>query len=88
MSKLREAARDQPCIRCGRQDGTTVGAHYTGVRRLELGGGFGRKVHDMAMAHLCAECHRFAKNWRELYAALLREMRLRERLAKARRCCG
>lgn len=58
MSKLREAARDQACVRCGRQDGTVVGAHYTGVRRLELGGGFGRKVHDLAMAHLCLDCHR------------------------------
>lgn len=59
MSKLREAARDQPCVRCGREDGTTVGAHYTGPRRLSYGGGLGRKVHDMAMAHLCQACHHY-----------------------------
>ncbi len=58
MTKLRDAARDQPCVRCGQEDGTTVLAHYTGVRRLELGGGFGLKVHDLAGAHLCHECHR------------------------------
>ena len=58
MSKLREAARDQSCVRCGKEDGTVVLAHYTGARRLELGGGFGCKVHDLAGAHLCADCHR------------------------------
>jgi hypothetical protein len=58
VSKLREAARDQSCIRCGKRDGTVVGAHYTGVRRLALGGGFGKKCHDLFIADLCFECHR------------------------------
>ena len=59
MTKLREAARGQSCIRCGRDDGTVVLAHYTGARRLELGGGFGLKCHDLAGAHLCHECHAY-----------------------------
>lgn len=58
MSALREAARDQSCIRCGVQDGTVVGAHYTGVRRQSYGGGLGAKVHDLCIAALCARCHR------------------------------
>lgn len=39
-------------------DGTVVGCHYTGVRRGAYGGGFGIKVHDFMIAHLCAACHR------------------------------
>jgi hypothetical protein len=58
VSKLREAARDQHCIRCGKDDGTTVLCHYTGVRRLAFGGGFGLKVNDLVGAHLCCECHK------------------------------
>lgn len=54
---LRNAARDQPCIRCGANDGTTVGCHLTGVRRLSYGGGLGKKVHDLVIAHLCQGCH-------------------------------
>ena len=57
MTILREAARDQSCVRCGAEDGTVVGAHYTGARRLDYGGGFGRKVSDVCIAHLCARCH-------------------------------
>jgi hypothetical protein len=59
MSKLRQAARDQSCVRCGKQDGTVVCCHYTGVRRGSYGGGLGIKVHDLIGAHLCGECHRF-----------------------------
>lgn len=59
MSNLRKLACDQRCIRCGKQDGTVVLCHYTGARRLSYGGGFGVKVHDLAGAHLCSECHRF-----------------------------
>lgn len=55
---LRDRAKDQSCVRCGRDDGTVVLAHYTGVRRLAYGGGYGRKVIDIAGAHLCAVCHR------------------------------
>lgn len=54
---LRDAADGQHCIRCRGKDGTIVGAHYTGARRSAYGGGLGRKVHDLVMAHLCGKCH-------------------------------
>lgn len=56
--KLRRAAEGQSCVRCGNIDGTVVGAHYSGARRLAYGGGFGIKVHDFLIAHLCSQCHR------------------------------
>jgi hypothetical protein len=55
--KLRNAARGQVCVRCGSEDGV-VGCHYTGVRRLSFGGGYGIKCHDFLSADLCAGCHR------------------------------
>lgn len=54
--KLRDAARDQTCVRCGNPIGV-VGCHYTGVRRLSFGGGYGQKVHDFLIADLCPGCH-------------------------------
>jgi hypothetical protein len=54
--KLLAASQDQCCVRCGKTEGV-VGAHYTGVRRLQLGGGYGIKVHDFLTADLCQECH-------------------------------
>ena len=56
--KLLRASRDQVCVRCGKTNGV-VGAHYTGVRRLKLGGGYGIKVHDFLTADLCQECHTY-----------------------------
>lgn len=56
--KLRDAAEGQSCVRCGKNDGTVCGAHYTGCRRLAYGGGMGIKVWDFLMAHLCARCHK------------------------------
>lgn len=56
--KLLKASRDQVCVRCGKTHGV-VGAHYTGVRRLKLGGGYGIKVHDFLTADLCQECHQY-----------------------------
>ena len=55
--KLRNAAEGQSCVRCGCTEGV-VGCHYTGVRRLAYGGGYGIKVHDFLIAHLCSNCHR------------------------------
>ena len=63
MKDLRKLARDQSCIRCGREDGTVVLAHYTGARRLDFGGGFGVKSHDLAGAHLCGTCHAEMDTW-------------------------
>lgn len=57
MSKLREAARDESCVACLKNDGTVILAHYTGTRRYAFDGGFGAKVHDLVAADLCARCH-------------------------------
>lgn len=54
---LRDAAEARSCVRCGCNDDTVVGAHYTGMRRLAYGGGYGIKVHDFLVAHLCGRCH-------------------------------
>lgn len=54
--KLLKASKDQFCVRCGKTD-NVIGAHYTGVRRLNFGGGYGIKVHDFLTADLCQECH-------------------------------
>jgi len=57
MSKLRDAADGQTCVRCGKQDGTVVLAHYFGPRRAAYGGGMSIKGHDAVGAHLCGACH-------------------------------
>jgi hypothetical protein len=57
LQKLRDSARDQACVNCGRQDGTTVWAHYFGPRRGAYGGGMGIKGHDVVGAWLCSQCH-------------------------------
>jgi hypothetical protein len=56
--KLLKSSNGQACVRCGKTNGV-VGAHYTGVRRLKLGGGYGIKVHDFLTADLCQECHTY-----------------------------
>lgn len=64
--KLTESANGRSCVRCGAQDGTVVGAHYTGARRGDFGGGYGIKVHDYMLAHLCGSCHELMDRlWRE-----------------------
>lgn len=54
---LRALAEGQDCVRCGKTEGVVL-CHYTGARRLALGGGPGIKVKDLAGAHLCNDCHR------------------------------
>lgn len=54
--KLLKSSNGQACVRCGKTEGV-VSAHYTGVRRLKLGGGHSIKVHDFLTADLCQECH-------------------------------
>jgi hypothetical protein len=69
--QLRDSAEGRSCVRCGANDGTIVGAHYTGPRRLTYGGGHSIKVHDYLLAHLCGHCHEYmdrlsrdkAKRW-------------------------
>lgn len=53
----RQAARDEACVRCGNQDGTTVLAHYQGDMAHKLGKGMGRKTDDLCGAWLCSRCH-------------------------------
>lgn len=52
-----DTAFDQPCIKCDREDGTTIPAHYSGIGSDKLGKGMSLKVHDICMAHLCMKCH-------------------------------
>ena len=58
MKDLRKLAKDQTCVRCGSTTGVVL-CHYTGARRLSLGGGFGIKVTDIAGAHMCGKCHEY-----------------------------
>jgi hypothetical protein len=55
--KIRNAARGQACVNCGINDGTTVAAHYQGMRSLAFGKGTGSKPHDVCVAFLCCKCH-------------------------------
>lgn len=61
MSKLREAARNQPCLvrlpGCTGGGEDTVGAHY---RSISLGAGMGIKTNDIWIAWCCAHCHALA----------------------------
>ena len=55
--KLLAASNGRPCVRCHKNDGTTVRAHYTGVRQHQYGKGLGQKGHDFISADLCGSCH-------------------------------
>lgn len=52
--KLRDAARDRPCVLCGRNNGTTVPAHSN---MPEHGKGVGIKAPDYFMSYCCDRCH-------------------------------
>lgn len=52
-----DASHGRSCVRCGRDDGTTVRAHYTGTRQHWYGKGRGIKGHDLIAADLCYGCH-------------------------------
>lgn len=49
--KLLDLARDQACVMCGRNDGSTVAAHRN------HGKGMAMKAPDYAVAWLCHGCH-------------------------------
>lgn len=51
------------CIRCGRQDGTVVPAHYSGICASLLGKGVGVKAHDFVAAY-CLKCHTEADSYK------------------------
>lgn len=57
--KLRDAPNGKPCVRCGARRETTVGAHYTGMRRDSYGGGLGQKCWDICIADFCDMCHEY-----------------------------
>lgn len=59
LPKLLQASKGRPCVRCNRQDGTVVRAHYTGLRQHSYGKGKGIKGSDHISADLCRECHEF-----------------------------
>lgn len=52
--RLLDAARDQECAWCRRQDGTVVAAHSNQLRH---GKGMGIKAGDQYIAFLCHACH-------------------------------
>ena len=52
--KLLDAARGQPCMHCGIEDGTTVAAHSNQAKH---GKGMSIKAHDCFVAFLCFRCH-------------------------------
>jgi hypothetical protein len=55
--KLLNRIAELPCVRCGKDDGTIVGAHYSGDLQHLLGKGMGGKCTDAAVAALCYDCH-------------------------------
>ena len=56
--KIMADARNNPCIRCGSEEGV-YGRHYNGQRQHHFGKGRGRKGHGMMVADFCAACDRF-----------------------------
>jgi hypothetical protein len=59
-----KAAEGQCCTNCGKNDGTTVAAHYQGIRGDSFGRGGSEKGHDLLVADLCSECHDDFDNYR------------------------
>ncbi|WP_139121840.1 hypothetical protein [Piscirickettsia litoralis] len=57
LPKVLKASNGRACVRCKKLDGTTVYAHYTGIRQHSLGKGMAVKCHDCCGADLCSECH-------------------------------
>lgn len=57
LKKLLAAAKGAPCVRCEREDATTVACHYQGPRAHTYGKGRGKKPWDIAVAFLCMKCH-------------------------------
>ena len=53
--KRLQAAKDAPCIRCGRI-GETRACHYNGFRSYSFGKGRGIKCNDAMTAYFCHNC--------------------------------
>lgn len=54
---LLDLAEGQRCVRCGKQDGTTVPAHFHGKWAHLFGKAGSQKISDLCVCHLCHECH-------------------------------
>lgn len=72
---LRTYAKGKGCILCGRDDGTTVLAHFN------IAGLFGMalKANDLIAAWLCRGCHTYVDekergDWRTKFLALARQL--------------
>lgn len=52
--RLRQSADGEPCVACGRCDGTTVWAHSN---EQIHGKGGSIKAHDLLGNYLCGQCH-------------------------------
>lgn len=72
LPALLDAARDAPCMRCGRDDGTTVAAHYQGPRSHAYGKGVSQKPDDHCVAFLCLSCHALLDSYGNAEQALQR----------------
>ena len=61
LPKYLAAAKGQSCVRpaCGKNNGTTISAHYSGKYSNLLGKGRGIKCHDIFVADLCVDCHSY-----------------------------
>ena len=53
--KMLDAAKDVPCIRCGKE-GETRACHYNGVCQDVFGKGRGQKCDDLMTAEFCHLC--------------------------------
>lgn len=55
--KLTDSAKNESCIRCGRDvEGEVCARHYNGIRQHAFGKGRGEKCSDLASAELCMNC--------------------------------
>jgi hypothetical protein len=54
LSKLTQASKGQPCIRCGAPGAWSC--HYAGPRQHSYGKGRGIKCSDLATAEFCQKC--------------------------------
>lgn len=90
MSKLREAANDETCVRCNAQDGTVCLAHYSGPWQHRFGKGRGIKGEDVAAADLCGRCHQEMDEYQGIDDRADDATKERQRLARSEEflaCC-
>ena len=73
-----QAAKGQACVRCKRENGTTVSAHYTGEGQIDLGKGVGGKLSDLFTAWLCYDCHVYFDQYQGIESKADKEKRSSE----------